>query len=399
MSAACCAPRCTRFSEQIAGDPFIDAAGARGAAAGRHLREGAVRVLLLGQHHPDLPGRCADQRGLPVPFAAVRPGVVAQRLRALRLRLRAAHRPPPRQGDASAGRRRPGGQRGVELRQGPFGVHLRHGARPAHASAGARRGPGELRPASLAGGVRGRGARTGRGARARVGVLTGGRLTVEDAYAYSKFARVALGTNDIDFRARAHSAEEADFLGAVVAGQADRRDVRRPGQVRDGGAGRLRARGGVADRLPPAPQGGPGDGSRRFSSIAPFTSPGLAKLDGTLIRTGPGGEAAALADLAGNPSIGPEAVVLARGAPRDGRRRAVGGRDARADHRSQARVGPAPGGRTGRRRRGLPARAAAGRPLGRRCRGESRRRDGLGRLAAGQTGPRRVGDPRRGGIR
>ena len=36
-----------------------------------------------------------------------------------------------------------------------------------------------------------------------VGVLTGGRLTAEDSYAYSKFARVALGTNDIDFRARA----------------------------------------------------------------------------------------------------------------------------------------------------------------------------------------------------
>ena len=49
-------------------------------------------------------------------------------------------------------------------------------------------------------------------------MLTGGRLTAEDAYAYSKFARVALGTNDIDFRSRAHSAEEADFLAAHVAG-------------------------------------------------------------------------------------------------------------------------------------------------------------------------------------
>ena len=49
-----------------------------------------------------------------------------------------------------------------------------------------------------------------------VGVLTGGRLTAEDSYAYAKFARVALGTNDIDFRARAHSAEEADFLAAHV---------------------------------------------------------------------------------------------------------------------------------------------------------------------------------------
>ncbi|MHC3430454.1 hypothetical protein, partial [Streptomyces sp. DT18] len=45
------------------------------------------------------------------------------------------------------------------------------------------------------------------------------RLTVEDAYAYSKFARVALGTTAIDFRARAHSAEEADFHAAHVAGR------------------------------------------------------------------------------------------------------------------------------------------------------------------------------------
>ncbi|MFF3460947.1 NADH-quinone oxidoreductase subunit G [Streptomyces sp. NPDC001984] len=56
-------------------------------------------------------------------------------------------------------------------------------------------------------------------ARSRAGVLTGGRLTVEDAYAYSKFARVALDTNDIDFRARVHSSEEADFLAARVAGR------------------------------------------------------------------------------------------------------------------------------------------------------------------------------------
>ncbi|MGW7085876.1 NADH-quinone oxidoreductase subunit G [Streptomyces sp. NPDC054871] len=56
-------------------------------------------------------------------------------------------------------------------------------------------------------------------ARGRAGVLTGGRLTVEDAYAYSKYARVALDTNDIDFRARVHSSEEADFLAARVAGR------------------------------------------------------------------------------------------------------------------------------------------------------------------------------------
>ncbi|MFC4033057.1 NADH-quinone oxidoreductase subunit G [Streptomyces polygonati] len=56
-------------------------------------------------------------------------------------------------------------------------------------------------------------------ARGRAAVLTGGRLIVEDSYAYAKFARVVLGTNDVDFRARAHSAEEADFLAARVAGR------------------------------------------------------------------------------------------------------------------------------------------------------------------------------------
>ncbi|MFI8926639.1 NADH-quinone oxidoreductase subunit G [Streptomyces sp. NPDC053474] len=77
---------------------------------------------------------------------------------------------------------------------------------------------GELEPASwpeaLAAAARGLAA-----ARGRAGVLTGGRLTVEDAYAYSKYARVALDTNDIDFRARVHSSEEADFLAARVAGR------------------------------------------------------------------------------------------------------------------------------------------------------------------------------------
>ncbi|WP_020417420.1 NADH-quinone oxidoreductase subunit G [Amycolatopsis sp. ATCC 39116] len=57
-------------------------------------------------------------------------------------------------------------------------------------------------------------ARDSRGA----AVLAGGRLTLEDAYAYAKFARVALRTNDVDFRARAHSPEELDFLAAEVAG-------------------------------------------------------------------------------------------------------------------------------------------------------------------------------------
>ena len=53
----------------------------------------------------------------------------------------------------------------------------------------------------------------------RAGVLVGGRVTLEDAYAYAKFSRIVLGTNDVDFRSRSHSAEEAEFLAAAVAGR------------------------------------------------------------------------------------------------------------------------------------------------------------------------------------
>ena len=55
-------------------------------------------------------------------------------------------------------------------------------------------------------------------ARGRVGVLVGGRSTVEDAYAYARFARTALATDDIDFRVRQSSLEETAFLGSMVAG-------------------------------------------------------------------------------------------------------------------------------------------------------------------------------------
>ncbi|MCB2411796.1 NADH-quinone oxidoreductase subunit G [Demequina sp. TTPB684] len=51
-----------------------------------------------------------------------------------------------------------------------------------------------------------------------VGVLPGGRVTMEDAYAYSKFTRLVLDTNDIDARTRVASDEEQAFLGSTVAG-------------------------------------------------------------------------------------------------------------------------------------------------------------------------------------
>ena len=62
---------------------------------------------------------------------------------------------------------------------------------------------GELRRRQLAGGAGRRRGRDWPPRAAGPAVLAGGRLTVEDAYAYAKFARVVLGTNDVDFRARA----------------------------------------------------------------------------------------------------------------------------------------------------------------------------------------------------
>ncbi|HVE62528.1 MAG TPA: NADH-quinone oxidoreductase subunit G [Mycobacteriales bacterium] len=73
---------------------------------------------------------------------------------------------------------------------------------------------GELREASWAEALE-RAAGGLRAARSAA-VLTGGRLTVEDAYAYAKFARVALGTHDIDFRTRAASPEEDAFLAGIA---------------------------------------------------------------------------------------------------------------------------------------------------------------------------------------
>ncbi len=134
-----------------------------------------------------------------------------------------------------------------------------------------------------------------------VGMLTGGRLTVEDAYAYSKFARVALGTNDIDFRARPLSAEETSFLAAHVVltgpagGSVTYDDLESAAKVvlvglepeDEAGAVFLRLRKSVLA------------GGTEVVSLAPYTTRGLAKLAARLVPTAPGDEPAALRALAG----------------------------------------------------------------------------------------------------
>ncbi|HET6921198.1 MAG TPA: NADH-quinone oxidoreductase subunit G [Jiangellaceae bacterium] len=128
-----------------------------------------------------------------------------------------------------------------------------------------------------------------------VGVLTGGRLTVEDAYAYAKFARVVLGTNDIDFRARAHSAEEADFL-AGFAGTGlgvTYADLDKAPAVLLVCLDPEEEAATVFLRLRKARRK---SGTTIFA-VAPFASRGLVKLDAELVLAGPGTEAEVLSAL------------------------------------------------------------------------------------------------------
>ena len=133
-------------------------------------------------------------------------------------------------------------------------------------------------------------------ARGRAGVLTGGRLTLEDAYGYAKFARIALASNDIDLRARPHSAEEAQFLAAHVAGQevsVSYAGLERAPTVLLAGFEPEDECPIVFLRLRKARATG-----RAVYSLAPFASRGLAKMGGTLLPTVPGSEATALIRLA-----------------------------------------------------------------------------------------------------
>ncbi|MEO6473031.1 MAG: NADH-quinone oxidoreductase subunit G [Aeromicrobium sp.] len=142
-------------------------------------------------------------------------------------------------------------------------------------------------------------------AEGKVGVLTGGRLTAEDAYAYSKFARVALKTNDIDFRSRAHSEEEADFLATHVAATSltvTFADLEKASTVVLVGFEPEDEAGVVFLRLRKASRNGV-----KVKAIATHATRGLAKMGGELIQIAPGGEPEALAALV----LDEDTIVLA----------------------------------------------------------------------------------------
>ncbi|GLY63695.1 NADH-quinone oxidoreductase subunit G [Amycolatopsis taiwanensis] len=223
--------RCTRFSDQIAGDPFIDL-----------LERGAEQQIGTAETADvlDLASRTSSGK----PFHSYFSGNTIQicpvgALTSAQYRFRSrpfdlVSSPSVCEHCASGCAQRTDFRRGTVMRKlaandpevneewlcdkGRFAFRYAQAAdrlrRPM-----VRNEAGELREASWTEALRVAAAgllkaRDGKGA----GVLTGGRLTVEDAYAYAKFARIALRTNDIDFRARAHSAEELAFLSARVAG-------------------------------------------------------------------------------------------------------------------------------------------------------------------------------------
>ena len=129
---------------------------------------------------------------------------------------------------------------------------------------------------------------------ARAGVLVGGRATIEDAYGYSKFARVTLNTNNIDFRARSHSNEELDFLASASL-NATYKDIDKADQV-------------VLISFEPEDESPivflriykqTHKRAIKVTSIAPFASRGTQKLNAKLIKTATGNEVAAISALSG----------------------------------------------------------------------------------------------------
>jgi NADH-quinone oxidoreductase subunit G len=311
--------RCTRFSQQVAGDPFIEL-----------FERGALEQVAIYEDEP-FESYFSGNTTQICPVGALTSATYRFRSRPFDLR----SEPSVCEHCASGCAQRTDYRRGTVMRRlagedpavneewncdkGRYG--FRYASSNERLTTPLVRRAGELQPASWpeAWAAAAAGLRAAR-ATGGVGVLPGGRLTVEDAYAYAKFARVALGTNDVDARARAHSAEELAFLAAHVAGTAP-------------GAGAL-----TYDELTAAPavllvafepeeespivflrlRRAVRTAGMAVFDVAPFTTRAGEKLKATLLATVPGDEARSLAALAegswGGPAVEalrqPGAVVL-----------------------------------------------------------------------------------------
>ncbi|ADB77102.1 NADH-quinone oxidoreductase subunit G [Geodermatophilus obscurus] len=312
--------RCTRFSQQVAGDPFIEL-----------FERGALEQVAIYEDEP-FSSYFSGNTTQICPVGALTSAQYRFRSRPFDLR----SEPSACEHCASGCAQRTDYRRGRVLRR-------LAGEDPAvneewncdkgrwafrYATANDRlttplvRRDGVLQPASWpeAWAAAAEGLRAARDA-GGVGVLPGGRLTVEDAYAYAKFARVALGTNDVDARARAHSAEELAFLVAHVAGTGPANgavtydDLTSAPAVLLAGLEPEEESPIVFLRLRRAVR----NNRLAVYDLAPFATPAAEKLQATVLATRPGTEARSLAALAegswGGPAVEalrqPGAVVLA----------------------------------------------------------------------------------------
>ncbi|NUK41133.1 NADH-quinone oxidoreductase subunit G [Streptomyces lunaelactis] len=292
--------RCTRFSNQVAGDPMIEL-----------LERGALQQVGTGEGDP-FESYFSGNTIQICPVGALTSAAYRFRSRPFDL----VSSPSVCEHCAGGCATRTDHRRGKVMRRlaaedpevneewlcdkGRFG--FRYAQKPDRLTTPlVRNDEGVLEPASwpeaLQAAARGLSA-----ARGRAGVLVGGRLTVEDSYAYAKFARVALDTNDVDFRARVHSSEEADFLAARVAGHG--RDLdgggvtytsleKAPAVLLAGFESEEEAP-GVFLRLRKAHRK---HGQRTFA-LATHATRGLTKAGGTLLPAAPGTETEWLTALA-----------------------------------------------------------------------------------------------------
>lgn len=143
----------------------------------------------------------------------------------------------------------------------------------------------------------------------RVGVLTGGRLTRENAYGYSKFARTVLTTNSIDFRSRPSSTEEAEFLAHAVAGTGlgvTNTELEQASTVLcvdfepEDEAGTVFLRLRKANRT----------SGLTIWTMAPYLSRGSVKMGAGLVPTPPGAEAEVLTDLPAEVELDAGSIIL-----------------------------------------------------------------------------------------
>ncbi|GAA0452517.1 NADH-quinone oxidoreductase subunit G [Streptomyces stramineus] len=305
--------RCTRFSQQIAGDPMIEL-----------LERGALQQVGTGEGDP-FESYFSGNTIQICPVGALTSAAYRFRSRPFDL----VSSPSVCEHCAGGCATRTDHRRGKVLRRlaaddpevneewvcdkGRFG--FRYAQRPDRLTTPlVRSAEGSLEPASwpeaLEAAARGLAA-----ARGRAGVLTGGRLTVEDAYAYAKFARVALDTHDIDFRARVHSGEEADFLAARVAGRGRDLDgtgvtytaLEKAPAVLLAGIEAEEEAPGVFLRLRKAHRK---HGQRTFA-LATHATRGLAKAGGTLLPAAPGTETEWLRALADSMGLDPAGQAAA----------------------------------------------------------------------------------------